>query len=115
MYSTYSLPSLVNISIANDSNTRCFSSVIFNDFGTAVIDCAEKKSGIVPRWDNYFYYVNLYNKTITKVYSDTFGVFSDISKRKMIKYRQPDTGLTYFIRTYLATGVDKEHADNTYI
>lgn len=43
-----------------------------------------------------------------------FVSFSDVTKRKLIKFRHPKTGYTYLLRTYFADGVGSE-SDNTYI
>jgi hypothetical protein len=68
------------------------------------------------KFRNKFIYLDLAKRTVLKeVPNEMFITFSNITKRKFTRYHDPQTGYSYAIRSYLADGVDYDHADNTYI
>jgi hypothetical protein len=80
--------------ISNDPNVQCFSAVLFLEYGEAIVDCVRKSDTL----ENYFYFVNLVDHSIIQQkQNDMFVDFQTITKRKLIKYRNPQTGtfITY--------------------
>lgn len=66
--------------------------------------------------DNYFYYIDLTSHTVTKqVKNPMYVKYTQITKRKIMKYRDIATGYEYVLRVYPADGVNIEQRGNTYM
>jgi hypothetical protein len=88
------------------------------DHGLAIVDCAEqsRNSSNFVGIRNKFIYVDLTSGAIKKVvYNEMFESFTWISRRKFSRYHDPHTGYEYILRAYFVTGVDVQHAGNTYL
>lgn len=66
--------------------------------------------------ENYWIYIDLATHNITKyVKNPTYVKFTEITKRKTMKFRDIHTGYTYLLRSYPADGVNAEQRHNTYM
>lgn len=80
------------------------------------MDCLHEKPSDPYPFENHFYYVDLTTHAVSHtVRNDIFVEFTKITKRKIMKYHDPETGYIYLIRAYDATGVDIENRENTYM
>lgn len=85
------------------------------DYGLAIVDCAKKQKESVL-YDNYFVYIDLTTHNVTKtVKNPVYVKYSSITKRKLMKYKDAETGYEYLLRVYPADGVNQEQRGNTYM
>jgi hypothetical protein len=106
-----------SIPIPLEQDEVCFDAALFLDQGLAIVDCAKKGGKVFSTYTNYWYVVDLTSQTIKKkIQNDLYIGFTDISKRKLLKFTHPEAGgFTYLLRSYLSDGVDAEHGENTYM
>jgi len=63
---------------------------MFLDHGLAVVDCVRKDTKIFSTYHNIFYIVDFTDHTIRKkVENDLFVGFTNITRRKLMKFSHP--------------------------
>ena len=114
----YHIPSVDFTVIINDqvlSGAKCFGAAMLLDYGLAIIDCSTRQKESLY-YDNYFVYVDLTTHKISKIVKNAMYVkYTEITKRKIMKYKDSHTGYEYVIRVYPADGVNHEQRGNTYM
>lgn len=111
----YHVPEIDFTATINASIYKCFGAALLVDFGVGIVDCAKKQQDS-PYFDNYFIYVDLAAKKISKeVKNAAYVRYTEVTKRKLMKYKDLQTGYEYIIRVHPADGVNREQRGNTYM
>lgn len=78
-----------------------------------MVDCAR----ITPSgYSNYFVLVDdQTGEVVKRVNNSLYAPFTEITKRKVLRYYENQTGYDYLLRVYLADGVDEDNSNNTYL
>lgn len=66
--------------------------------------------------NNIFHYVSLTDGSITKkVKNSMYAKYTSVTRRRIMRFKDPHSGLEYVLRAYFADGVNKEQRGNTYL
>lgn len=102
--------------MTSDPNVKCFGAALLLDYGLAIIDCLQPIIHTSASLQNFFYYVDLTTHNVTRQVKNSMYVkYTNITKRKIMKYKDAQTNFEYLLRVYPADGVNQEQRHNTYM
>lgn len=116
-----SAPAINNkVQVENEANITCFDAVLFPAKDLIVVDCMLKLGKPGPNgklFQNRFVYVRLGSGTILPNHVDTemYVPFTQVTRRRLLTYVDPESGYHYLLRSYFADGVSSAHSLNTYV